>query len=209
MRKPYPMAKFDNILLNLEGFQYAKSLHLNMGYYHIWISEDASNLWTIFLPWIKYHYKRLPIGVSDSPKIFQQKMNNVFLVFESIHVYMDNRLILPKGYWIDHVQKMIMIKQNIFLLIIMKKQQNIIIHNKLELNLSNWRKFDLKFSLWTNQNWIFSFPGNTWWRKTNKNISAIKYDTTDCLKGSSQVDMFSKLPLWYVDKKLTYISTFN
>ena len=33
-RKPYPMPKINDILLKLEGFQYATSLDLNMGYYH-------------------------------------------------------------------------------------------------------------------------------------------------------------------------------
>ena len=31
-RKPYPMPKINEILLKLEGFQYATSLDLNMGY---------------------------------------------------------------------------------------------------------------------------------------------------------------------------------
>ena len=34
-RKPYPIPKIQDLLLKLEGFQYATSLDLNMGYYHI------------------------------------------------------------------------------------------------------------------------------------------------------------------------------
>ena len=34
-RKPYPMPKNNEMLLKLEGFQYAMSLDLNMGYYYI------------------------------------------------------------------------------------------------------------------------------------------------------------------------------
>ena len=52
-RKPHPMPKIPDMLLNLEGFQYATSLDLNMGYYHILLSEQASNLCTIILPWGK------------------------------------------------------------------------------------------------------------------------------------------------------------
>ena len=74
-RKPYPMPKILDILLNLEGFQYAISLDLNMGYYHIRISKQASNICTIILPWGNYRYKRLTMGVSNSPEIFQVKMN--------------------------------------------------------------------------------------------------------------------------------------
>ena len=34
-RKPLPIPKVQDMLLNLEGFTYALSLDLNMGYYHI------------------------------------------------------------------------------------------------------------------------------------------------------------------------------
>ena len=74
-RKTYPMPEIREMLLNLEGFQYATSLHLNMGYYHIRLSDQARNLCTIIPPWGKYQYKRLPMGVSNSPDIFQEKMS--------------------------------------------------------------------------------------------------------------------------------------
>ena len=52
-RKPYPMPKIREMLLKVEGFKYATSLELNMGYYHIHIIDQASNLCTINLPWGK------------------------------------------------------------------------------------------------------------------------------------------------------------
>ena len=45
------------MLCKLDGFQYDMSLDLNMVYYHIRITEDASNLCMIILPWGKYRYK--------------------------------------------------------------------------------------------------------------------------------------------------------
>ena len=44
------MPKINEMLLKLEGFQYATALYLNMVYYHIWLAEDASNLYKIILP---------------------------------------------------------------------------------------------------------------------------------------------------------------
>ena len=38
------MSSINEILFKLEGFQYAKSLGLNMVYYHIWLTEDTSDL---------------------------------------------------------------------------------------------------------------------------------------------------------------------
>ena len=81
------MPNINDMLLKLEGFHYDNSLDLNMEYFHIWLTEDTSNLCTIILPWGKYRYKRLPMVVSNSPDIFQQKINDLFQGFEFIRAY--------------------------------------------------------------------------------------------------------------------------
>ena len=83
-QKPYHVPKINEMLLKLEVFQYAASIYLNMGYDHIRLIKNASNLCTIILPWEKYRYKRLPTRVANSPDIFQQKMNDLFNEFEFI-----------------------------------------------------------------------------------------------------------------------------
>ena len=72
--------------------------------YHIRLSENASNLF--ILPWVKYQYKRLPMGVANLPDIFQQKINDLFHIFEFIRAYIDGLLVLTKGHWTDHVHKL-------------------------------------------------------------------------------------------------------
>ena len=90
------MPNLNEMLLKLEGFQYAASLDLNIGYYHIWLSENASNLCTIVLPRENYRYKRLPMGVANYPDILQQKMNDLFHGFEFIRACIYDILILTK-----------------------------------------------------------------------------------------------------------------
>ena len=97
------MPKINDMLLELEGFQYATSLYLNMGYYHIRLSKNASNLCMIILPWVKYCYNRLPIGVANSPEIFDQKMNDLFHGFEFILEDIYDLLILTKVDCTDHL----------------------------------------------------------------------------------------------------------
>ena len=63
------MPKINEILLKLQYFLFAMSLDLNMGYYHIPLSENTSNLCMINIPWTKYCYKILPMGISNSPDI--------------------------------------------------------------------------------------------------------------------------------------------
>ena len=76
--KPYPIPKVQDMLLKLEGFTYATAIDLNMGYYNILLTPASSRLCTIVLPWGKYSYNSLPMGLASSPDIFQEKMSNVF-----------------------------------------------------------------------------------------------------------------------------------
>ena len=45
------MPKTNEILFKLEGFHYDTSLDLNMGYYHIRLRKNASNLCKTILSW--------------------------------------------------------------------------------------------------------------------------------------------------------------
>ena len=74
-RKPFPIPKIQEMLLKLEGFQYGTSLDLNMGYYHIELTPNSKRLCTIVLPWEKYEYQRLPMGLCNSPDKFQENMS--------------------------------------------------------------------------------------------------------------------------------------
>ena len=71
-RKPYPMPKTRGMLFKLEGFKYAASLDLNMGYYHICFSEEAINLCTVILPWGSTGTNAYQWG-SINPKTFSKK----------------------------------------------------------------------------------------------------------------------------------------
>ena len=49
-RKPFPLPKISDLLLKLEGFQYATAIDLSMGYYHIPLDEESQKLCTTILP---------------------------------------------------------------------------------------------------------------------------------------------------------------
>ena len=78
-RKPYPLPKISDLLQKLQGFKYATAIDLSMGYYHVRLDEESSKLCTTILPWGKYRYLRLPMGIKNSPDIFQQLINDVIL----------------------------------------------------------------------------------------------------------------------------------
>ena len=47
-QKPYPVPKINDMLLKSKGFQYAKSLDLNMGYYHIQLRKTQVSYVQLF-----------------------------------------------------------------------------------------------------------------------------------------------------------------
>jgi hypothetical protein len=67
-----------------------------MGYYHIPLSKQAQRLCTTILPWGKYSYAKLPMGLCTSPDIFQSIMNELLGDLPYVLVYIDDILILNK-----------------------------------------------------------------------------------------------------------------
>jgi len=93
-------------MLKLEGFQYGTSLDLNMGYYHIELDPFSRKLCTIVLPWGKYEYQRLPMGLCNSPDIFQEKMGELMADLEFVRAYIDDLIILTKDTWENHLEQL-------------------------------------------------------------------------------------------------------
>jgi len=106
VRKPFPIPKISTVLQELEGFTYATALDLNMGYYTIRLDPDASKICTIILPWGKYSYQRLPMGVACSPDIFQARMSELMASLEFVRTYLDDLLCISKGSLEDHLNKL-------------------------------------------------------------------------------------------------------
>ena len=102
-RKPFPIPKIQELLHKLKGFQYATSLDLNMGYYHIRLTPKASSYCTVVLPWGKYEYLRLPMGLCNSPDIFQEKMSELMIGLEYARAYIDDLLVISTGSFDQHL----------------------------------------------------------------------------------------------------------
>jgi hypothetical protein len=64
-RKPYPLPKIADMLQKLEGFMYATSLDLNMGFYHMLLMPFARRLCTIVL----YHGESM--NIADYPWVYR------------------------------------------------------------------------------------------------------------------------------------------
>jgi hypothetical protein len=88
VRKTFPIPKISTTLQELEGFTYATTLDLNMGYYTIRLDPTATRMCTIIFPWGKYSYQMLPMGFTGSAEIFLSvngEPNGYFGVRKGVH----------------------------------------------------------------------------------------------------------------------------
>jgi hypothetical protein len=94
------------MLQELEKFAYATSLYLNMGFYTIKLDTDAQKVCTIFTPFGKYQYLRLPMVVSCSPYIFQEKMSDLMQHLIFLRTYLDDLLVISCSTLEDPLKKL-------------------------------------------------------------------------------------------------------
>ena len=103
LRQPYPITMIQYILLRLEGFRYGTTSDLYMGYYCIQLSANYKEMCIIITQWGKYAYQRLPMGLCNSTKIFQEKLSELFVGLETVRVYIDELLHVKKGSWKENL----------------------------------------------------------------------------------------------------------
>ena len=77
-----------------------------MGYYTIRLDPDSQKICTIVLPWGKYSYQRLPMGIAGSPDIFQEKMSDLMASLEFVRTYLDDVLTITNSTFSDHLEKL-------------------------------------------------------------------------------------------------------
>jgi hypothetical protein len=70
------------------------------------LDSTASEMCTIIFPWVKYSYKRLPMGFGGSANIFQSQIMDLMASLEYLLAYMDNLLFITRGILDEHLQKM-------------------------------------------------------------------------------------------------------
>ena len=95
-----------DIMQTLQGFSYATTLDLNMGYYTIRLSMGAQKICTIVTPWGKYSYTRLPMGIMCAPDIFQEKMSTLMQHLEYVVTYLDDLLVLTTKSYDEHLERL-------------------------------------------------------------------------------------------------------
>jgi hypothetical protein len=113
LRRPFPLPKIAETLQRMEKFMWASAIDLNMGYYHLTLDLATREICSLIFPWGRYRYKRLPMGASCAPDVFQEKMNNLFNELEYVKVYIDDLLVISAGSFDDHLKKLEVVLQRL------------------------------------------------------------------------------------------------
>jgi hypothetical protein len=111
--KPFQLPKIANPLQKLEGFKYATALDLSMAYYNVPLDQYSQMLCMMILPWGKFRYLPLPMGIKNSPDIFQNIMQQILGNLEFARVYLDDILITSPGTYEHHMYKVDMVLQRL------------------------------------------------------------------------------------------------
>jgi len=103
--KPCPIPNIQDMLLNPEGFQWATSLDLNTGHCHVRLDPASKQLCAVVLPFGKYEYQAIPMGLCNIPDIFQEKMSELVDGLAFVRTCIGDLLCLTKGAFSDHLEK--------------------------------------------------------------------------------------------------------
>jgi len=101
------------MLLNLEGFQWATSPDLDMRHYHVRFDPASKQLCTVALPFCKCEHQAIPMGLCNSPDIFQEKMSELMDGLAFVRTHIDDLLCLTKSTFSDHLEKVELVLQKL------------------------------------------------------------------------------------------------
>ncbi len=89
-RKQYPLPIIMHILRKRSGYKFFTKLDISMQYYMFEFDKESQDLCTIIMPFGKYKYLRLPMGLKCSPDIAQATMENLLSDIKDANVYIDD-----------------------------------------------------------------------------------------------------------------------
>ena len=85
-----------------------------MGYYVMGLTYRSKQICTIILPWGKYQYNSLPMGVCIATDVFQQRLSEILAPVGNVYVFIDDILIIGKGSWQEHVDQISKVLQILY-----------------------------------------------------------------------------------------------
>ena len=113
LRKPHPVPNIQEMRLNPEGFQWATGPDLNMGHCHVRLDPASKQPCAVVLPFRKHECQVIPMGLCNSPDIFQEKMIELMDGLAFVRTCIDDLPCLTKATFSDHLEKAELVLQRL------------------------------------------------------------------------------------------------
>ena len=77
LREIHPIPRVDEVLAQLTGATVFSKLDANCGFWQIPLAPESRHLTTFVTPFGRFHFNKLPFGISSAPEVFQRRMNTI------------------------------------------------------------------------------------------------------------------------------------
>ncbi len=92
-REHYTIPTFDDVVAHMHGKKLFTLIDMRDGFWQIQLNEASSKLCTFSTPFGRYSYKRLCMGISCAPEVFQRRNIEMFGDLPNVHVIYDDIII--------------------------------------------------------------------------------------------------------------------
>ena len=110
-RKIYPLPRITDLLNKRFGYKFISKLDISMQYYTFELDDESADKCTIATPFGLYKYKRLPMGICQSPDISQHIMEQTLCGLDC-QVYLDD-VAASSLTWKEHLKLLDQILQRL------------------------------------------------------------------------------------------------
>ncbi|KAG6608949.1 Pol Polyprotein [Phytophthora cinnamomi] len=96
-RSPYYVPRIREILMRLASAKCLSTFDANLGYYARRLAKHSRYLIAFCLPFGKFGYKRLPMGICTAPDEYQASMERILGDQDFVVVYLDDILVFSQN----------------------------------------------------------------------------------------------------------------
>ena len=86
----HPLPKVDETLAQLSGARIFSKLDANSEFWQIPLAKKSQHLTPFITPFGRYHFLKMPFGISSAPEQFQKRMSAIVLGLESVLCLLDD-----------------------------------------------------------------------------------------------------------------------
>ena len=92
-RERHPLPAVDQTLAQIAGARVFSKLDAHSGFWQVPLSKECALLTTFITPFGRYHFNRLPFGITSAPEHFQRRMSALLGDLEGVVCLIDDVLI--------------------------------------------------------------------------------------------------------------------